>query len=60
LFGSVTNHDLAEAISVSGVAVSKTEIRLPQGPLKAIGEYTIDVALHHDVIVNVAIVVQGE
>jgi len=60
LFGSVTNHDLAEAISVSGVAVSKTEIRLPQGPLKTIGEYTIDVALHHDVVVSVAIVVQGE
>ncbi|WP_374356994.1 50S ribosomal protein L9 [Chitinimonas sp.] len=61
LFGSVTNHDIAEAVTkASGVAVSKMEIRLPDGPFKAIGEYTVTIALHHDVTVDVKLTVVGE
>jgi len=61
LFGSVTNHDIAEALTkASGVAVSKMEVRLPEGPFKAIGEYDVVIALHHDVTVDVKITVVGE
>ncbi|QNM97717.1 50S ribosomal protein L9 [Chitinimonas koreensis] len=61
LFGSVTNHDIAEAVTkASGVPVTKMEVRLPDGPLKAIGEYEVALALHHDVVVNVKITVVGE
>lgn len=59
LFGSVTNADIADAISATGVAVSKMEIRLPEGPFKLVGEYDLVVALHHDVTANVKIVVTG-
>lgn len=61
LFGSVTNHDIAEAVSkASGVQVTKMEIRLPEGPFKAVGEYDVTIALHHDVTVDVKITVVGE
>jgi len=61
LFGSVTNHDIADALTkTAGVEVSKMEIRLPEGPFKAIGEYDVVVALHHDVTVDVKITVVGE
>ena len=59
LFGSVTNHDIAEAVTAAGVPVVKMEVRLPDGPLKAIGEYEVALALHHDVVVNVKITVVG-
>jgi len=57
LFGSVTNSDVAEAVTASGVEVKRYEVRLPNGPLKAIGEYELEIALHHDVVVPVKIVV---
>ena len=60
LFGSVTNHDIAEAISATGVEVKKFEVRLPEGPFKQIGEYDVALALHHDVVVNVKLTVVGE
>ncbi|SFZ79216.1 50S ribosomal protein L9 [Chitinimonas taiwanensis] len=60
LFGSVTNQDLAEAITAaSGVTVAKMEVRLPEGPYKAIGEYDLVVALHHDVVANLKVTVVG-
>ncbi|GLR13545.1 50S ribosomal protein L9 [Chitinimonas viridis] len=59
LFGSVTNHDIAEAISAAGVPVVKMEVRLPEGPFKAIGEYDVVIALHHDVTANVKVTVVG-
>ncbi|HEY9101513.1 50S ribosomal protein L9 [Chitinimonas sp.] len=59
LFGSVTNHDIAEAVTAAGVPVAKMEVRLPEGPFKAIGEYEVALALHHDVVVNVKVVVVG-
>ena len=61
LFGSVTNHDIAVALNGQGFAdVSKAMVRLPTGPLKALGEYDIAVALHSDVVVNVKVAVSPE
>ena len=60
LFGSVTNFDIAEAIIASGVQVQKSDVRLPNGPFKAIGEYNVEVALHHDVVVEIQLVVNAE
>ncbi|GGI53181.1 50S ribosomal protein L9 [Oxalicibacterium solurbis] len=60
LFGSVTNHDIAEALGKQGFAVEKAQIRMPQGPLKMTGEHPVSVALHTDVVVDITISVVGE
>jgi large subunit ribosomal protein L9 len=60
LFGSVTTYDIAEALQTLGHEVERAAIRLPQGPLKAIGEYDIAVALHSDVVVHIKVSVLGE
>ncbi|GAB3553342.1 50S ribosomal protein L9 [Noviherbaspirillum agri] len=60
LFGSVTNADIAEAVTKQGFAVEKAQIRMPQGPLKMVGDHTISVALHTDVVVDVTVSVLGE
>ena len=60
LFGSVTNADIAEAIGKQGIEVKKAEIRMPQGPLKHIGEFPIVVALHSDVLSNITVHVIAE
>ena len=57
LFGSVTTSDIAEAAKALGVEVAKSTVRLPDGPLKAVGEYDIEIALHHDAVANVKIAV---
>lgn len=59
LFGSVGNADIADAITATGVEVKKAEVRLPEGPFKAIGEYSVEVALHHDVVVTITLQVTG-
>lgn len=60
LFGSVTNHDIAEALAKAGFEVPKAAIRLPAGPLKAVGDQSVDVALTTDVVVAVTVSVLGE
>jgi len=60
LFGSVTNNDIAEAIKAQGHDVAKSQVRLPNGPLKTIGEFAVSVALHTDVVVDITVVVVGE
>ena len=61
LFGSVTNSDIAEALTqLTGVAVKKAEVRMPQGPLKHLGEFPIVVALHSDVLANITVHVVAE
>ncbi|BAP88555.1 50S ribosomal protein L9 [Burkholderiales bacterium GJ-E10] len=60
LFGSVTNFDIAEALGKQGFEVPKANVRLPQGPLKAIGDYKVAVALHTDVVVEITVSVLGE
>lgn len=59
LFGSVTNADIAEAITASGTEVVRSTVRLPNGPLKAVGEYEVEIALHHDAVATVKIIVAG-
>jgi large subunit ribosomal protein L9 len=61
LFGSVTNADIAEALTKStGIEVKKADIRMPQGPLKHIGEFPLVVALHSDVLSNITVHVVAE
>ncbi|MEW6764067.1 MAG: 50S ribosomal protein L9 [Pseudomonadota bacterium] len=60
LFGSVTNFDIAEALSKQGFAVEKSQVRLPTGPLKTTGEFPVAVALHTDVVSEITIAVVGE
>lgn len=60
LFGSVTNFDIAEALTKQGFPVEKAQVRLPQGPLKTVGDHAVSVALHTDVVVEVTVAVLGE
>jgi len=60
LFGSVTNSDISEALKAQGFEVPKAAIRMPQGPLKQVGDHPLKVALHTDVVVTVTISVLGE
>jgi large subunit ribosomal protein L9 len=60
LFGSVTNADIAEALVKQGFAVEKAQVRLPEGPLKLVGEHPVQISLHTDVLVDVTVAVIGE
>lgn len=60
LFGSVTNIDIAEALTAQGFPVSRAEVRLPEGPFKAVGDYPVTLALHSDVTVDITVAVLGE
>lgn len=60
LFGSVTNADIAEALKALGFAVEKAAVRMPEGPLKTVGESQLVVSLHTDVTANINVVVAGE
>ncbi|MDR7094228.1 50S ribosomal protein L9 [Hydrogenophaga laconesensis] len=60
LFGSVTNRDVSSELSKQGFDVEKSQIRLPNGPLKNVGDYTVSVNLHTDVTVDVNVSVLGE
>jgi large subunit ribosomal protein L9 len=60
LFGSVTNGDIAEALVKAGFQVIKSQVRMPHGPLKAVGEFPVQVAAHTDVVVEITVKVVGE
>jgi large subunit ribosomal protein L9 len=60
LFGSVTNFDIAEALKVQGFDVAKGAVRLPNGPLKQVGDYDITLDLHTDVKAQIKVSVLGE
>ena len=60
LFGSVTNQDIAAELTKQGFAVAKSQIRLPNGPLKTTGDHPVSVALHTDVLVDITVTVYGE
>jgi large subunit ribosomal protein L9 len=60
LFGSVTNIDVADALKAQGYDVPRANIRMPQGPLKIVGDHTLHVALHTDVVVPITVSVLGE
>ena len=60
LFGSVTNFDIAEELNKQGYKVSKAQVRMPAGPIKVVGDSTVSVALHTDVLVEITVTVYGE
>jgi len=60
LFGSVTNADIAVALGNQGFKLEKAQVRLPNGPLKTVGDHPVSVALHTDVVVDVTVAVVGE
>jgi large subunit ribosomal protein L9 len=60
LFGSVTNADVAEGLTKMGFEVHKSQVRMPNGPLKTVGEHPVSVSLHTDVAVDVTVAVVGE
>ena len=60
LFGSVTNFDIADALKAQGFEVEKGDIRMPEGPLKQIGDVHLQIALHSDVVATITVSVLGE
>ena len=60
LFGSVTNFDIAEELVKTGYQVSKAAVRMPNGPIKMVGDSNVSVALHTDVVVEINVSVYGE
>ncbi|MBK1688599.1 50S ribosomal protein L9 [Rubrivivax gelatinosus] len=60
LFGSVTNADIADALTQAGKAVQKSQVRLPNGPLKTVGEHPVAVAPHGDVVVELTVQVVAQ
>ena len=60
LFGSVTNYDIVEALAKQGHEVERSQVRMPDGPLKQVGDYRLQLALHPDVIVATNVAVLGE
>lgn len=60
LFGSVTNFDIAEELNKNGYKVVKAQVRMPNGPIKTVGDSTVSVALHTDVVVEITVSVYGE
>ena len=60
LFGSVTNADIAAALAQQGFTVDKSQVRMPEGHLKQVGDYPISLGLHTDVVANITVSVLGE
>ena len=60
LFGSVTNADIAEELAKQGYPVTKSQVRMPTGPIKTVGESAVSVQLHTDVVVEITVAVLGE
>lgn len=60
LFGSIGTRDIAEAITAAGVEVAKAEVKLPEGALREVGEYDVDIQLHSEVSQVVKFVISAE
>ncbi len=60
LFGSVTHYDIADALNVQGYEINKNQIQMPTGPLKQIGEASISVSLHAEVVATITVTVTPE
>jgi len=60
LFGSVTNYDIVEALKAQGIEIERAQVRMPAGPLKQVGEFPLQIALHTDVVVTITVAVIGE
>lgn len=60
LFGSVGPADIAEAATAAGVEISRSELRLPEGPIRAVGEFPVEIVLHPDVHLNLTVTVEAD
>ena len=60
LFGSVGNNDIADALKLLGFTVEKSNIRMPDGPLKTLSETDLEVAVHTDVLATIKVMVVAE
>ena len=60
LFGSVGNIDVVKALADQGITVDKSQLRLPSGPLKQVGDHPVSVVLHTDVVAHITVSVQGD
>jgi len=60
LFGSVTNHDIADELNKQGYKVAKSQVRMPNGPIKTVGDSAVSIALHTDVVVDINVTIYGE
>ena len=60
LFGSITNHDIAEELNKQGFKVHKSQVRLPNGHLKTVGDSSVSIALHTDVVADITVAIYGE
>jgi large subunit ribosomal protein L9 len=60
LFGSIGTIDIAEACTTAGVEIQRSEVRLPDGPLRMVGEHEVEIVLHTDVSTTLTVLVEGE
>jgi large subunit ribosomal protein L9 len=60
LFGSIGTRDIADAVTAAGVAIEKSEVRLPEGALRNVGEYAVDIQVHSEVIKAIKLIVAAE
>ena len=60
LFGSVTNADIADALAKTGLAIAKAQVRLPNGPLKVVGDHAVTVSPHTDVVAEITVQVVAQ
>ena len=60
LFGSIGVRDVADAVTAAGVEVSKSEVRLPSGPIREVGEFEVAIQVHSDVtaVINLSVVAE--
>ena len=60
LFGSIGTRDIADALTKSGLEVDRSEVKMPEGTLRQIGEYNVDIQLHHDVFASILVTILSE
>jgi len=60
LFGSVTNVDVVDALKAQGIEIEKAMVRMPEGPLKHVGDFPLTVAPHSDVVAHISVTVVGD
>jgi len=60
LFGSVGTADIVEALKAQGVTIEKSQVRMPSGPLRNVGEHPVTIALHTDVVAHIVANVVGD
>lgn len=60
LFGSIGTRDIADALTRSGLEVDRSEVKMPDGAFRQIGEYNVDIQLHHDVSVSILVTILSE